>query len=152
MTPERVRVYLPLSAADLACLAGPQGCVDVPTGYAATAALQRAHPGEDVELMEHAAFTAAAAAATAAVGAGASAGRQGSADAPARRVVGAADVDRGGLRDDRDPGDPARVRLLGGVPLERFAAFHVDEQPGAVDLSWYDLTELEQVVALVRQA
>lgn len=138
MTGPRVRVYLPLSTADVAGLAGHRGAVAVTIGYAVTPALERAAPGADLEELEHAAYTAAATAAgRAAFG------------IPVRRVVGAADVDVGAVHDSGDPADPARVALSGEVPVGRFGAFHVDESPGGRDLSWYDVSELAAVSELL---
>ncbi|MGV1007433.1 MAG: DUF6912 family protein [Dermatophilaceae bacterium] len=172
------RVYLPLSGAELASIAGPEGAVAPTTGYAVTQRLRRADPRADEEQLEYAAFLAAAAQATRR--------RRGT---RTRRVVAAADLDAAvvlevdgldtgkvdtgkddteGLADalDAEQGDVdlieaadpelvdaatlGRVRLGAPVTREALVSLHVDENPAGEDaLLWYDVTELSWVLALV---
>ena len=135
----RARVYLPLSGADLDALTGPERSLAPAIGYAVTQRLERAHPGADEEALEYAAFSAAVAEAARRLG-----------GSPARRLVGAADVDRDTLTDAGDPQDVGRIHLNAPVPLGALVSLHIDEQPGSDDeLQWYDITELQSLRALL---
>jgi hypothetical protein len=133
-----VRVYLPLDPAALATLreAGEIGPAPV-AGHAALAASTRPGIGNDDEEREYAAWSAAATdAAVRAAGGG-------------RRVIASADVDAAVVQRTTDDG--TAVELDSVVALPRIASFHIDEEPGGEisDLLWYDVTELDDVVALL---
>ncbi len=135
------RVYLPLTAADLAALeAGDEvGRPPVPA-HAVTPALGRPGLTTDEEELEHLAWLAATEEAGATSGAG------------ARRVVAAADVDTEVVAHPTSPDRPSRVELTEPVRRRDVVSFHVDEQPGAqdpADMLWYDVTELAEVRRLV---
>ena len=70
-----------------------------------------------------------------------------------RRVVASADVDAAVVRRAERPTRRA-VELDAVVALSRIASFHIDEQPGGdvADLLWYDVTELDDVIALLAAA
>lgn len=141
-----VRVYLPLDSSALAALrrsgeVGPSPVV----GHAAAppGARPSARPsarqgiGNDDEEREYAAWSAAAADAAERAGDG------------ERRVVASADVDAAVVGRAADGGTGVEVDAV--VALSRIASFHVDEEPGGevADLLWYDVTELDDVIALV---
>lgn len=134
-----VRVYLPLDSSALEGLrrTGELGPAPV-LGHTAVPASTRPGLGNDDEEREYAAWSAAAkdAAERAAEG--------------ERRVVASADVDAAVVLPVTD-GETA-VELDSVVALPRIASFHIDEQPGGevADLLWYDVTELDDVIALVR--
>lgn len=126
------RTYLPLTPAEVRHLAEHR---HTPTGELVGVAVA---PGAD-EDVEYAAWLAAVTLAESAV-----------VDAPARRVVAAADLDLGVLSPAPGP-EPTAVRVTGPIDLRRIVAFHVDEEigGGAEDLLWYDVTELPAVAALL---
>lgn len=67
-----------------------------------------------------------------------------------RRVVISADTDIALL--SPEPGNaPTAVALSAPVPLRRLVSLHVDEAPGSglADLLWYDITELDDVLAVL---
>jgi hypothetical protein len=138
----RVRIYLPLTAADLDALSGGTALTR-PTAYAVTVRLASITPGADPEELEYAAFLQAAAAA----------GRARGAD-PTRRVVAAADVEAESVTEQALPEGrtPAEVALSALVPARAIASFHVDELPGGTDdadLLWFDASELLSVRQLL---
>ncbi len=139
------RVYLPLSPADLDDLAQGRAVGPAPRpAHAVTAALGRPGMGTDTEALEHAAWLAAAAEAVAA----ADEGRR-------RRVIGSADVDAATVAHPTAADVPSRVELSAPLERRRFVSFHVDEEPGstdAADLLWYDVTELDDVRALLSES
>ena len=140
------RVYLPLRHADLQTLASRSALPGDRAAYAVTSALIRALPvTEDEEGREYAALQDAALAAAAA----------------GDHVVAAVDVDAGLLGPAQTPGaaDPdapaSLVRLTGDLPLRRVVSLHVLDPVGERDvdadleLSWWDVTELAEVVRVV---
>lgn len=90
--------------------------VDAPTAFAVTPALREWYANGDSEELEYAALTHAARASLRLLAE--------DPDAPPRRVVGAADVDR--AVPDADLG-PAGIRLSGPITLEAVAAVHADD-------------------------
>ncbi|MFC7486728.1 DUF6912 family protein [Knoellia sp. CPCC 206453] len=133
-----VRVYLPLDPAALATLreVGEVGPAPV-AGHSALPASTRPGIGNDDEEREYAAWSAAAADAA------------GRATTGGRRVIASADVDAAVVQRTADDG--SAVELDSVVALPRIASFHIDEEPGGEisDLLWYDVTELDDVVALL---
>ncbi len=126
------RTYLPLTAADVAVLAETR---EVPAGAIVGIAVA---PGTD-EAGEYAAWLAAAALA------------RSRGAAAALRVIASTDLDLALLAPA--PGAaPTPVRIEGSLALRRFVAFHVDETVGGAesDLLWYDVTELAELLALLR--
>lgn len=136
------RVYLALSPGDLDDLAAGRSVGPVPRpAHAVTAALGRPGLVTDEEELEHLAWLAAAAEAVSR----ADGGRR-------RRVIGSADVDSATVAHATAPDVPSRVEVTAPIDRRRFVSFHVDEEAGAsdtADLLWYDVTELEDVRALV---
>ena len=133
-----VRVYLPLDPATLSTLrnSGELGPAPV-NGHAALASSPRPGIGNDDEEREYAAWSAAASDAAARAPEG------------TRRVVASADVDAAVV--ERAAADGTAVELHTVVALPRIASFHIDEEPGGevADLLWYDVTELDDVIALL---
>lgn len=133
-----VRVYLPLDPSTVEALrrTGEVGPAPV-AGHAAAPPSTRSGLGNDDEEREYAAWSAAASDAAERSGEG------------RRRVVASADVDAAVVR--RGVGDGTAVELDSVVALPRIASFHIDEQPGGevADLLWYDVTELDDVIALL---
>jgi len=133
-----VRVYLPLDPASLSTLrdSGELGPAPV-AGHAALTHSSRAGIGNDDEEREYAAWSAAATDAADRAPEG------------TRRVVASADVDSAVV--ERAAADDTAVELDGVVALPRIASFHIDEEPGGdvADLLWYDVTELDEVIALL---
>lgn len=134
-----VRVYVPLDPATLATLGqtGELGPAPV-AGHSALAPSTRPGIGNDDEEREYAAWSAAA---------------EDAADRAAdggRRVIASADVDAAVVQ--RGAPDDTAVELDSVVALPRIASFHIDEEPGGEvsDLLWYDVTELDDVVTLLR--
>lgn len=137
------RIYLPLTPAQVIHLHRHRRLSAPLKGVAVTEAVRRAEPGGDEESWEYAAMQQAAAAAAA----------QGAV------IVAAADVAPALLKEE---GADGAVLLSAGVELRRVASFHLgdDVVSGAspavgtepVELSWYDTTELEQLVSLVEGA
>jgi len=136
------RVYLVLSTADLDALAGGGAVGPAPrSAHAVTAALGRPGLTTDEEELEHTAWLAAAEEAVASSGGGRT-----------RRVIGSADVDAATVVHPTSPDVPSRVEISAPLERRRFVSFHVDEEPGATDVAdllWYDVTELDDVRALV---
>jgi hypothetical protein len=135
------RVYLPLTAAQLAALrADGELTGDRVRAYAVTPGLAESFPGADEEELEYAALRDASDAARALRDAG-----------QTHRVIAAADVDEAFLHapDDAAGDVPSRRDVQGPVTLRRVASFHVDEAPtDDADLLWYDVTEIDEVVRL----
>lgn len=136
------RIYLPLTAAELESLRTARELAgETLPGFAVTAATTAAQPGvDDDELHEFVVGQEAARAALAADGC----------------VVAAADV--AGSEVAEDP-DASSVRVSGPLPLKRFASFHLidreaaDADPEAdVELSWFDATELDLLLDVVRNS
>jgi hypothetical protein len=134
------RVYLPATAADLDALADGRPLGPAPVAaHAVTPALGRPGLTTDEEELEHLAWVAAAEEA-----AGVAAG--------GRRVVVSADVEAGSVSHPTSPEVPSRVELTEPVLRRQVVSIHVDEDPGAedpADLLWYDVTELDDVRALL---
>lgn len=133
-----VRVYLPLDPASLTALrhSGEVGPAPV-AAHSAIAPSARPGIGNDDEEREYAAWSAAAVdAAVRAAGGG-------------RRVIASADVDAAVVQRANDDG--TAVELDAVIALPRIASFHIDEEPGSdvADLLWYDVTELDDVIALL---
>jgi len=142
-----MRVFLPGTFDALARLRD-RAELTVPDGYAVTDALRR-QVGEDAdaEHLEYTAFQLAAEASLALLVADPA--------EPRRRVVISADV-----RAEPAGGD-GRVRLAGPVPWAAVAAVHVDGSraepevaravagagPVEYELEWYDVSELDQLLA-----
>ena len=135
------RVYLPLTAAQLADLAAHGELAgDRVRAYAVTPGLADGFPGADEEELEYAALRDASDAARALRDPG-----------QTHRVIAAADVDAAFLHapDDAAGDVPSRQDVQGPVALRRVASFHVDEAPtDDADLLWYDVTEIDEVVRL----
>ncbi|HYN30266.1 MAG TPA: hypothetical protein VES95_10420 [Dermatophilaceae bacterium] len=135
----QTRVYVPLDPAGVATLrhGGSIGPPPIPA-HAVTSRQGRPGLTTDVEELEHAAWSAAAAAA----------GGRVSGHAP--RVVASADVDSGDVVEVGGP-EATEVRVRAPVALRDVVSFHVDEVPGGPDrdLLWFDVTELDDVLALV---
>ena len=135
----RVRIYLPLTSADLDALdAG--AALTRPTAFAVTVSLASVTPGADPEELEYAAFLEAAAAA----------GHARGGDTATRRVIAAADVDSVSVTEPAQPHGrtPAEVALSAPVTARAIVSFHVDELPGGTDngdLLWFDVSELVSV-------
>lgn len=122
------RAYLPATLDDLDALAATRS-LPVTSGIAVA-------PGAS-EQVEHLAWVAAAERAAEVAG-------------DRRRVVVSADVDTAALA-PTPAAEPTAVTLVTSVPLKRVVSLHVDEAPGSGlgDLLWYDVTELDQVRALL---
>lgn len=133
-----LRVFVPLTPAVLEELRRRGEVGPVPVSAHAALEAGGASSGKDDEDREYAAWSAAAAdAAQRTRGTG-------------RRVIASADVDSAVVRRQGGDGSTA-VELDALVVLSRIASFHIDEQPGGdtADLLWYDVTELDDVIALV---
>lgn len=141
----QTRVYLPLTPAALARLrtTGSIGAAPV-NAFAVTAAVEREHPGAEVEVQEYTAFRDAVRAAGAVRSPG------------ARRIVAAADVDSATVHERAVDDAPASaVELTEPVPQRRVVSVHIDDAPGLTpseddELLWFDVTELDEVVRLTR--
>jgi hypothetical protein len=138
----QTRVYVPLDPAGVAALrqSGEIGPAPM-AAHAVTARSGRPGLTTDLEELEYAAWRAAAAAAA------------GRVTGSARRVVASADVDTGDVVEVGGP-DPTEVRVRAPVRLREVVSFHVDEEPGGpeTELLWFDVTELDAVLALVEAA
>lgn len=133
------RVYLPMSRARLLALTDTRRIDGPVIGYSPTPALAALLPGSsDEEELEYAA-TQEAATVAAALG---------------DPVVAAVDVPAAEVENaPSKPGDsPAAVRLRGPVLLRQVASLHRLDPPGDrdpdadLDLSWYDVTELDALL------
>ena len=133
-----VRVYIPLDPAALTTLRQTGEVRPAPVAaHAALAPSTRPGIGNDDEEREYAAWSAAASDAADRTPDG------------GRRVIASADVDAAVVR--RGTPDDTAVELDTVVALPRIASFHIDEEPGSdvPDLLWYDVTELDDVIASV---
>lgn len=136
-----VRVYLPLTADDLRALDEQQQLEGELEGYGVTAVLRRSMPDEDLESLEFIAQQDAAAAMP-----------------PGHRiVVAAADVEATAVAESLpgSGGRPTALTVTGPLGQRRVASLHLGD-PGEVatddrdvELSWYDVTELAEVRAIV---
>ena len=135
------RVYLPLTPSDLEALATVGALPGRPLrAHGVTPTLGSPGLTTDEEELEHLAWVAATEEAAAAVAAG------------TRRVVAAADVEVEAVSHPTAPDVPSRVEVTEPVQRRQVVSFHVDEEPGAsgtADLLWYDVTELDDVRALL---
>ncbi|HET7761088.1 MAG TPA: hypothetical protein VFL46_01930 [Phycicoccus sp.] len=134
------RVSLVATAADLDALAAGRPLGPAPlAAHAVTPALGRPGLTTDEEELEHLAWVAAAEEAVGVAAGG-------------RRVVVSADVEAGSVSHPTSPEVPSRVELTEPVLRRQVVSLHVDEEPGAADpadLLWYDVTELDDVRALL---
>lgn len=160
----RIRVYLPVTGADLAALARERVLPAPRAACAVTRALEQSQRGAEEEELEYLALQHAAQQAV-----------PDAADAGEQVVVAAADVAPEEVNGIDTPAGqlPAgrvacSVTVTGQVPLARIASFHVGddvavappassggEEPQEVEeieLSWYDVTELAVLVGLVAGA
>jgi hypothetical protein len=128
------RVYLVVCRADIESLADDDALsVEGRSAYAVTAGLQRTHPEvDDEDELEYLAYAEAVAA------------------AQTPRLVLAADVAEEAMEDS---GLGATVVLRGSLPRSGVVSFHVDDiagvDPADDRLLWYDVRELDDVVALL---
>ncbi len=139
-----VRIYLPLTVAQLRELADTRAVAGSLPGFAVTESVRRSDPSAGQEEWEYAALQDAAAHAL---------------DQGGPVIVAAADIDLASV-DDRAAAGSA-VLVAGPLRLPRVGAFHVgDDVTGSahaadldpdseVELSWYDTSELEHLVSLV---
>ncbi|MEV0628041.1 DUF6912 family protein [Nonomuraea wenchangensis] len=126
-----MRVYLPctLPALATAVKLGELGPAPL-TGYAVTPALTEWYASGDTEELEYVALTEAARASLRMLAADRADGVQ----APARRVVIAAEVPESAARAGADLEERARVRLAQAVPLTKVAAVHIDDVEATADV------------------
>ncbi|MFI6988652.1 DUF6912 family protein [Nonomuraea wenchangensis] len=126
-----MRVYLPctLPALATAVKLGELGPAPL-TGYAVTPALTEWYASGDTEELEYVALTEAARASLRMLAADRADGVQ----APARRVVIAAEVPEAAARAGADLEERARVRLAQAVPLTKVAAVHIDDVEATADV------------------
>lgn len=134
------RVYLPLGAGQLRVLHDDRRLAEDPvTGFAVTPRLRDAlPPGGDEEEREYEALQQAASAAA----------------ANGQRIVVAADIDDAQVQPAAGPAHPATVLVREGVDLRRVVSVQVldpaaeREAQSALDLSWYDVSELGDLLDL----
>ncbi|MGW4423571.1 DUF6912 family protein [Streptosporangium sp. NPDC004631] len=126
-----MRVYLPCTLPALARVVtvGELGPAPL-TGYAVTPALTEWYASGDTEELEYVALTEAARASLRML----ADDRADGIEAPARRVVIAADVADTDVTVGADLEERARVRLAAAVPLSKVAAVHVDEVAAMEDV------------------
>jgi len=139
-----VRIYLPLQPEHLIALQDGDELESGLQGFAVTEQIRRVSPGQDSDEHEFLALQQAATAARATGG-------------PV--VIGAADVPDTALSDVGRGAQGPTVEV--GVPLEYtdFSSFHLDDvalgepvatsitaSEEAIDLSWYDVSEVSQVL------
>jgi hypothetical protein len=162
-----MRVYLPLTLAELGSASG-EGLVPGPmAAHAVTPAIREWYVSGDLEELEYAALTEAAEASLRLIASSPGVGR--------RRVVVAADVPDGDVSPRDDSRFRSAVTVLADVPLSRVASVHVDEleaesvveaavaalpaadagdddaqfaldEAEATELLWYDVTEIADLV------
>lgn len=136
------RIYLPLSHDQVRALARDKVLAAPIHGFAAGPPSRvdaRLTPAAAEEEVEYAAFAAAAERAVE--------------TAPAhRRVIASADAPSSAV--DEQPGAPdgtVGIVTTAELPLRHFVSLHIDEDSsgpaGALELLWYDITELDVVVA-----
>ncbi len=136
-----VRVYVPMDGPHLRHLATTSVLpMDDQVAYAVTDTFRSTMPSsEDQEGLEYAVLQDAATAAA----------------ARGWRVVAAADVDDASASDADGTDEPALTVVRGEIPRRHFASLHVLDPAGERDpdsdleLSWYDITELDEVVRLL---
>lgn len=136
-----VRVYVPMAGSHVDRLATTSALpAEDLAVYAVTDAFRKTMPSsEDQEGLEYAVLQDAATAAA----------------ARGWRVVAAADVDELAMSETDGVDDPALVAVRGEIPRKRFASLHVldpagDRDPDSdLELSWYDITELDEVGRLL---
>lgn len=140
-----VRIYVPVTSADLQELRDRRE-LRAGVGFTVTDAVRTSDPNGEDESWEHAAMQDAAAATVAA-------------GAPV--VVIAADVPAEAVTAGQAG---SRVEITSAIPLPRIASVHVGDDVlsgtplsaspadagSEIELSWYDTTELDQVVRLLR--
>ncbi|MDF8262893.1 DUF6912 family protein [Luteipulveratus flavus] len=132
------RVYFPLTATDLSALQEARHLPgETRDGFAVTEVLEQAQPSEDPEVLEFGALQDAAVAA----------GTGG-----ARVVVAAADVEDAAVH-EQEEGIETAVAVDGPLAQQRLVSLHLGDAGLDVtgeedlELSWYDITELDLVVA-----
>ncbi|MEV4562707.1 hypothetical protein AB0K12_02930 [Nonomuraea sp. NPDC049419] len=126
-----MRVYLPCTLPALASVlkAGEVGPAPL-TGYAVTPALIEWYASGDTEELEYVALTEAARASLRML----AADRADGVDAPARRVVIAAEVPEGAVSAGAALEERGRVRLAQPVPMAKVAAVHIDDHDAVPDI------------------
>ncbi|WP_031162481.1 DUF6912 family protein [Streptosporangium roseum] len=126
-----MRVYLPCTLPALARVVtlGELGPAPL-TGYAVTPALVEWYVSGDTEELEYVALTEAARASLRMLAADRADGVQ----APARRVVIAAEVPDGSVSAGAELEERARVRLAAAIPMADIAAVHVDDLSAVEDV------------------
>ncbi|MET8861613.1 hypothetical protein ABZW11_01525 [Nonomuraea sp. NPDC004580] len=126
-----MRVYLPCTLPALASVlkAGEVGPAPL-TGYAVTPALIEWYASGDTEELEYVALTEAARASLRML----AADRADGVDAPARRVVIAAEVPEGAVSAGAALEERGRVRLAQPVPMAKVAAVHIDDHDAEPDI------------------
>lgn len=126
-----MRVYLPCTLPALASVlkAGEVGPAPL-TGYAVTPALIEWYASGDTEELEYVALTEAARASLRML----AADRADGVDAPARRVVIAAEVPDGAVSAGAALEERGRVRLAQPVPMAKVAAVHIDDHDAEPDI------------------
>ncbi|WP_329522298.1 DUF6912 family protein [Spirillospora sp. NBC_01491] len=123
-----MRVYLPSTLAGLAGVRTAREAGPAPlAAYAVTPALREWYAGGDEEELEYAAMTAAARASLRLLAASLG-------EAPARRVVLAAEMPDQVVRSAGDEDAPALVEITAAVPWKRIAAGHVDDEAASDDV------------------
>jgi hypothetical protein len=120
-----MRVFLPSTLPALA-RALQAGRLDPGPGFAVTPALREAYASGDEEELEYAALSEAARASLRMLAA--------DQDAPARRVVLAADIPAERLSWTAHDDEPARVLIGEPIPVELLAAGHVDDPEATTDV------------------
>lgn len=140
----RHRVYIPMNAERFAALQGEGALGEGLQAFAVTQSVRRSDPSGDEEEWEYEVMLDAALACRA---------------AGWPLAVAAGDVERTRIDDTAEHG--STIRLVGPVKLRDLVAFHVgdDVVSGSTvddasnpELSWYDVTELDEVSRLVGQA
>lgn len=133
------RIYLPLTADQLRALARTRTLPAPLDGFTAGAQGRvdgRLAPSAATEEAEYLAFRTAA----------------GEPRKGARRIVASADASQDAIQESEVPaGDPVPVTTSEELPLRQVSSIHIDQDPatedGEPDLLWYDVTELDLIVA-----
>jgi len=144
-----MRIYLPATFTTLASALADGGVRDAPyTAYAVTPALRAAVGTDDEEELEYAAMSMAADASLRMLAA--------DPEAPARRVVIAAELPERIVHPVAEAETPGQVRIDGVVPLKRIASAHIDDEAAAPDIKagrteehellWYATQELRYLL------
>ncbi|GAA0396325.1 hypothetical protein Acor_49090 [Acrocarpospora corrugata] len=127
-----MRVYLPCTLPGLArALAAGELGPGPMAGFAVTPALVEWYVSGDTEELEYVALMEAARGSLRMLAADKADGF----DAPARRVVVAAEVPDTAVLVSPDLNDRGRVRVLESVPMANLAAVHIDDLPAQEDVS-----------------